>query len=80
MSQEIIPEVAKSVLALGPMWAVILLAVGILCWRSDRIVKELFSGVRGILLAIRQTEKVKPHEKKLKPEPTRTEPQKAMMD
>jgi hypothetical protein len=64
MGQENIPELLKTLIALGPMWATILLAVGILCWRSDRIVKELFAGVRGILLVLRQTEKPKSDNKK----------------
>jgi hypothetical protein len=80
MSQENILEVAKSALAPGPMWTVILLGVGILCWRSDRIFKELFAGVKGILLAIRHTEKIKRQEEKHKPEPIKPEPQKAMME
>jgi hypothetical protein len=68
MSQESIPELLKSIIALGPMWAATLLAVGILCWRSDKIVKELFAGVRGILLAMKQTERTKLPDKKSKPE------------
>ena len=80
MGQESIPELIKSVIALGPTWAAILLAVGILCWRSDRIVKELFAGVKGILLAIRQTEKPKGIEKKAKQDQISAGPQKALQE
>jgi hypothetical protein len=80
MSQESIPELVKSIIALGPTWAAILLAVGILCWRSDKIVKELFAGVKGILLAIRQTEKPKITDKKNKPGQIEGTPQKAVSD
>jgi hypothetical protein len=80
MSQESIQEGLKIIFAQGPMWAVISLAVGILCWRLDKILKELFAGVRGLLLVRRQTGKPKAVEKKSKPEPITTEPQKAMQE
>ncbi len=42
---------------LEPKWALILLVAGILSWQSPRIIKELFNGVRGLLLAGKQKQK-----------------------
>jgi len=50
MSPEVAAEFLKLISNFEPRWALALLVAGILSWRSPQIIKEFFSGVRGLVL------------------------------
>ena len=50
MTPEIAAEFLKLISNFEPRCALALLVAGILAWRSPQIIKELFVGIRGLLL------------------------------
>ena len=50
MTGEAVDEFFKLLSTLEPTWALKLLVAGILAWQSPLIIKEVFAGVRGLLL------------------------------
>jgi hypothetical protein len=59
MSKEAI-ELVQILLVAGPAWAV----AGILAYRSPQLLKELFAGIRSLLM-LKHSKDTKPKEKKV---------------
>jgi hypothetical protein len=57
MNGEAMAEFFKFLSNFEPRWVLILLVAGILSWPAPRIIKELFAGVRGLLVALKQNRK-----------------------
>jgi hypothetical protein len=50
MQNEVYIEVVRNLSASRPAWVVLVIVLGILSFKSPQILKELFAGLRGLML------------------------------
>ncbi len=55
MSPEVVGVFINALRNFEPRWALALLVGGVLSWRSPQIIKELFTGVRSLMLVWKKT-------------------------
>jgi hypothetical protein len=71
MNPEASVELIKVPATLEPRWALAFMVSAMLCYRSPQLVRELFAGLRGLIVALKHTRRRKLKSKLERPMPTK---------